>query len=152
MSREFTCNLDIRLKEGAMLAPLSKDDRPKEGTSKRNRAALSWLRKHREPNLFVSHEPTSREIVRHILSTLGTSQQEPAPFSKDIKAMGHLVAEISDAAEQNVITEDEADAVVDFLVKRFVERRVDDAIRDVFTPGHGRWFLASASLKTIGQR
>lgn len=82
----------------------------------------------------------SRAVVRGLLSALSPIGP-PAPIlSQDIESLARLVNSVFTALDDDILTAEEANAVIDFVASRFAARRVDEAMTYVFKPRQGAWF------------
>lgn len=93
----------------------------------------------------ISEEPTkigSRDMVRKFLSALAPAQPyEPPVLSKDLEQLNRVVNSILFSVDQNILTPEEADAVISFIASRFASRRFDEVFSKVTTPRTGAWFV-----------
>ncbi len=72
--------------------------------------------------------PARREVQQWLTALLPHAQTE-APLSKDISAMSEAIASIVEATQEKILTESEANAITEFLVGKFVERRLERTLR-----------------------
>lgn len=128
------------------------------------RCSRSWLRlsmwgqkkkrlsERNRMNAMAGEMETGRKAVRGLLATLAPPERRQAdrPTSDDLTAVTKAVGVLSEAAEKRILTEEEARAVVEAIVRRFVERRFTKVIEEVFTPSKSGWFIV-ASGKSYGQ-
>lgn len=90
-------------------------------------------------------EHKARKAVQYWLSLLSPTSDEPdEPQSKDLSLMSRAIGSISEAAEENILTEKEAEAITKFLLEKFVQRRFDKTFRELFrAPVDSHWFLTA---------
>jgi len=117
-----------------------------ESTLRKNRELLGRLRKiHKvrgQTSEDTSFKTSSRGMVRYFLSALGPVPAESGlSNAKDMANLRKAISSIMKAAEDDVLTEKEADAVIDFISLKFVERRFDDVLKDIATPRSRGWFV-----------
>jgi len=86
------------------------------------------------------HHEDSREVVRTLLSSIVPPPPTAPQLRNDIESLSRLVRSIMLAADDDIITAEEAKAVIDFIAARFASRRVDEAMVHVFKPRRGSWF------------
>jgi hypothetical protein len=92
--------------------------------------------------------PSSREVTRWLLSVLSPRQPSPPPkLSRDLEILRRAVSSIVLAADENVLTAEEADAVIHFIAERFATRRIDEVIANVTSPRHGAWFALHGQIE-----
>ncbi len=86
---------------------------------------------------------SSREMARGLLGLLAASapRASTASLSKELERLSKAIAQVVSAQDEAVLSEEEADAILNFMAAKFVERRFDDALRHVATPRVSRWFL-----------
>ncbi len=85
---------------------------------------------------------SSRSMVRWLLSALSPIRAAEAPsLPKDLEALRRAVGGVLDAVDADVITAEEGDAVVNFIVERFITRRFDEVFARATSPGRGSWFV-----------
>ena len=125
------------------------------GTIRRNRDLLESLcsrRRARKAKEAVKEtKKGSREegeaaaLLRGFFSALAprdTKPDLPCP-EKEAASISRVVASIDQAVKASALTEEEGGAVIDFLVSRFVERRVNDTLRHLAAPRHDSWFMTA---------
>ena len=84
-------------------------------------------------------------MVRSLLSALSpTRPYAPPVLSKDLERVNRVVTALMQAVEDEVLTDEEADAVIGFVAERFIARRFDVLFDDVLKPKAGGWFMAHA--------
>jgi len=136
------------------MSTTSTQDMPNESSTKHACASLdalqakvSAMRAQMEKSRTTSdaERDSGRECVRAALSALAPQPEKPQVSSNtELNSLRQLVGAISDVASQNVLTHDEADALITFITRRYVERRFDEIFRDVFTHSSEDWYLLSA--------
>ncbi len=90
----------------------------------------------------------SREVIREYLAALAPSGEQlpPGSLSKDLEAVSNLIASLSDATDEDILTPEEADTVINFVMSKFIERRFDRTLFNMLHPSTGSWFLLAAGL------
>jgi len=84
--------------------------------------------------------PSSRDVVRNFLSALSPTKAAPPILSKDIERLGRVVKSVIQAVDDNILSEEEANAVIEFIGDRFAQRRFDEIFSKVTMPKSGAWF------------
>ena len=81
---------------------------------------------------LVPAEDSDSEVVPNFLHTffdsLSTRIEPKRTYSKDLQTMRELFDSILELRKQNILSEDELNALATFLASRFVERRFDKTI------------------------
>lgn len=91
-------------------------------------------------------EMDSRDLVRYFLSALAPARPSGKPtFKKDIEALNRAIHGIVSAAQEDVITPEEADAVIRYIIECFTVRRLDSVLTHVTSPKRGAWFMVGQS-------
>jgi hypothetical protein len=119
---------------------------------KENKALLNRVRAtaishaDEDHNEIADKEHPARETVKFWLSVLALhpSSVEDKPLSKDLALVRQAVAAIVEAEEAEILTESEAEAVNQFILSKFVERRFDKTLREFLTGSERQWFLAAS--------
>lgn len=92
-----------------------------------------------------TNDERARSALRHYLAALAPmSKEPPAPMRDDLETVRSLVGNVFQASEQGILTESEAEAVLEFVVARFAERRMDRIFDIMFTPSNQDWFLIAS--------
>jgi hypothetical protein len=84
---------------------------------------------------------TSRDLVRQFMSLLAPPNSSASLLSEDLQGFSRFMESIATAVGDEILTEEEADAVVRFIASRFTQRRMDEILSKVTTAKHGAWFL-----------
>ena len=96
------------------------------GWANPQRDVRAWLRSVREsPDTYTSH-------ADYFIAMLSPDRLCRLSLGRDLQAMQHLLSSVRKAAEDGIITDDEASALMEFVASRFVERRFDCILSDVF--------------------
>ena len=78
------------------------------------------------------------------------SHTRPATQARDLDLLSRATTSIVEAAASGILTEDEAKAVVRFLVSRFAARRLDRVVESLSSPNESRWFVAASKTTSHG--
>lgn len=122
---------------------------PKNVTGPLYKYREACKRLHRDP-MPVSQDdfnrpetPNSRDMVRWFLSALGEHrpQANPPTLPKDLGALNRVMLSVVHAVDADVLTEEEADAVIHFVAECFTRRRMDEVLAGITKPRRGSWFL-----------
>lgn len=90
---------------------------------------------------------SSRDMVRWFMSSLSPAPApQPTPQSKDLEGLTRVIRAVISAADEEVISEREADAVIRFLAECFTRRRFDDVVTKLTMPKHGAWFVVQSHI------
>ena len=82
-------------------------------------------------------EPHTSDVVHDLIGTLAPTRPCMVSQAHDLEAMQRALSLFRDAAQKGLITDDEALAVMQFVVARFVERRFNCILSDVFAVESG---------------
>lgn len=74
----------------------------------------------------------AQHLVDYFLTALSPSPERSLAKGKDLDAMKKALSSIYEAAEEDILTESEANALVEFMVSKFIERRFNVVLRNVF--------------------
>ena len=88
-----------------------------------------------------SESPSSREMVRWLLSALSSAPAKPPVLSRDLEALARVMGSIRRAVSENILTDEEAEAVVQYLADCFTRRRFDEVFSRITQPRSGAWFM-----------
>lgn len=110
------------------------------------RAALAFLNRWplaARPDTPVEQDPpASRDVVRCLLSSLAPVPRfEPPVLSTDLERLNRIVRSVAGAVDEEILTPEEADAVINFIAGCFASRRLDEVIAKVTMPKAGSWFV-----------
>lgn len=104
--------------------------------------------------MTVAHDPDtskahgSREMVRSFLSALSPYQPPKPPIlSKDLGRLSRILRSVYQAVDEDILTEEEANAVMNFVAECFTRRRLDEVFSKVTKPKSGAWFLIHQQTK-----
>lgn len=90
-------------------------------------------------------EHPARQRVEQWLSLLAPAgSSEEKPLSKDLSLVGNVINSIVEAAEEKILTEEEAEAVTQFIISKFIERRLNSTMRSLFVIPKNHWFFAAS--------
>ena len=101
----------------------------------------SWIAKLRQENETsaemesAKHEFKSPDLVSCLVAALAPTPQKLLSKSEDLEVMKKALSSIVETMEEQILTEDEASALLEFLATKFVERRFENIIRHVFDVG-----------------
>lgn len=85
---------------------------------------------------------SSRDTVRWFLSALAPRQEQKVPaLSKDLGSLSRVMRSVVQAVDDDILSEEEADAVIMFMAECFTRRRMDDVLSRITKPRSGSWFL-----------
>lgn len=114
----------------------------------RNRVALAAI----EKSVARERESSEEEEFNPFDQVVGTFMESLAeenlpldqPLTKDILTLRRAIAAIAEVKRENVLTGEEAMAVVEFLMAKFVQRRVGRIFRKMVPHGSSSsWFYRS---------
>lgn len=74
----------------------------------------------------------AQHLVNYFLTALSPSQERSLAKDKDLDVMKKALSSIYEATEEDILTESEANALVEFMVSKFIERRFNVVLRNVF--------------------
>lgn len=132
--------------------PRSTDPILRGSTLRQNGELLQRLRKvhlvKQKEREETSFKTSARDLVRHFLSALAPApaEAENPSTAKDMENLRKAIGSIMQAAEDDVLTENEANAVINFITERFVERRFDDVLKHIAIPQSRGWFVVGDHL------
>jgi hypothetical protein len=120
-----------------------------------NLAHLYWCAHERlsRPDMIrATYNPAgkaenSRSMVRNFLSALSPNYSEPPKLSIDLDRLGRIIKWVFDAVESDILTEDEGEAMMNFVGECFVHRRLDEVLAKVTRAKSGSWFLMHHQAK-----
>lgn len=101
--------------------------------------------RHRElPDASPSREAdVSHQMVRKLLGSLApvVPERNLPVLADDLEAVSNLIGHVADAVDSGILTDTEANSLIDFVAARFVERRFEGVLHRVFVPSGDQWFL-----------
>ena len=74
----------------------------------------------------------ARNIVIHVLSSLSTTKKPELLKSDDIAVINKIFSSVYEALEEKILNESEAKAVIEFITSKFVERRLNLILQEMF--------------------
>ncbi len=111
------------------------------------------LRKENVPSLegqsTLEIDESKTEVVMDLIMAY-FSQQSERKFSEDreLEIMKQAFTSVLEVTEENIITESEASALLGFLTSKFIERRFDYNLRNVFNvKKHGKYRIRGIAGK-----
>lgn len=78
-----------------------------------------------------SDERQSDQLISYMLAALAASPERLTSKAKDLEVMKKAMASIYDAMNEDILSEDEASELIDFLAGKFVERRFGNILTNV---------------------
>jgi hypothetical protein len=84
-----------------------------------------------------------------LLAALSPSPSRLFSASKDLSIMKRAVSSIIDATEEAILTENEAEALINFLATKFVEHRFGAVLESVFDVGSPSRYTLRALQGTL---
>ena len=93
-------------------------------------------------------EPAVVSLLQMVLPVM--RHNRPTSQSRDLDLLSRATTAIVEAAGSGILTEDEAKAVVRFLVSRFAARRLDRVLESLSSPNESRWFVAASKTTAHG--
>lgn len=106
-----------------------------------NATNRSWLdmlsHSHGIPPMNPDKEksPQTEQIFNYFLAALSPSPEQVLSKGKDFQVIKKALISVYEAMEENILSESEANALIEFLVSKFVERRFDVILNNVFDVG-----------------
>lgn len=105
--------------------------------------------REREEEARTPHRQADREatdLAEVFISMISSPRQEaPAGMSDELVSIQKVCAAIFEEVEQGELTEQEAEALIEFMASRFVGRRVNEIVEGLFDPGgYNEWFVAAS--------
>ncbi len=74
----------------------------------------------------------AQHLVDYFLAALSPSPERSIDKGRDLDVMKKALSSIYEAVEEDILTESEASALVQFIVSKFIERRFNVILRNVF--------------------
>ena len=117
-----------------------------------NRHALDHIqtseREARNEGLRKLESETLSEALSSFLTCLADSpESRDVPLQKDVRTVRKIVAAIMEAQEDETLTEKEAAELLRFIVAKFVERRIDRALRHMLPLSESKqWFYTNRKI------
>lgn len=99
-------------------------------------------------------DQSAREMVRFWLRSLAPNPviSEPMSPSKEYSALQRVIATVLSCVEDDLVNEEEAEALVEVVVAKFIDRRFEKILRKVMTPSRGNWFALASGQCHARQR
>ena len=68
--------------------------------------------------------------------------RKPAPLDpdNDLKVLRQTIASVMDALDAEILNQDEADALIQFIAEKFISRRVEERVNCLVDAAPRRWF------------
>lgn len=84
----------------------------------------------------------SRSIVRTFLASLRppNAGQKAPTLSADLDRLSRVLNFVIRSVDEGILSEDEADAVINFIAGCFTQRRMDEVLSKMTMPKTGSWF------------
>lgn len=91
------------------------------------------------------HEEEKEENLTELLLNLLSNRNEPKykSFSDELSALSDLISKISEAIDEGILSESEAENLIKYMFSAFLSRRIDNVVNNLFTKTHSNWFLAA---------
>lgn len=77
-------------------------------------------------------EDNYNDCLNFVLSSLSPYPSRPISDNKELSIMKQVASSMVEAMEENVLTENEASAVLEFLASKFIERRFGIMMQCIF--------------------
>ncbi len=117
----------------------------KQGFFSSNQAALAKLRHIQalvEKDDEKAPEPGLSDALLSLLSPRPAHQ--PASYHEELSALSKLISATAEVVEKGILTESEAESVINHVLAAFVGRRVDKLVDGLFSRPHTRWYLTAS--------
>lgn len=103
-----------------------------------NRSRLTQAKSKVDSDLKHSWEKHQLEkddqedrVIEYFLNALSPSSVHPQSSSKDIEVMSKALYSVYEALQESILTEREADILIEFLISKFVKRRFGSVLSKV---------------------
>lgn len=112
-------------------------DRSWELLQKKQGQWVKNLTEERISNDFVENniEVASMKMAEYLFQALSPRSEQLFPKSKDFEVIKRLVSSIIEVTEENILTESEANVLLELLISKFIERRLDSIMQHIFEFG-----------------
>lgn len=91
-------------------------------------------------DLPIPHQAKSENLVNLVLATLSPNPERSLSRGSDLRMMKSVVTSVHQAMEEDILSESEANALIEFLVARFIERRFGLILQKVFDAESARTY------------
>lgn len=108
------------------------------------------VEREKEASPKDSNEDFSEQIITDFFAALNPERlHSHQPMSKELQVLRKVVSTISESRNENILTDEEAAAVLQFILGRFVERRFDRTIKRMLPQQSDskHWFIRHRQLK-----
>jgi len=106
---------------------------------------------HAQKNIYKSfetdEEKNSKKVVSAILSGIFANTDKSLSINNETQIIKRLVKSIVEAKTENILTEAEAEVIIALIASKFVERRLEDMMKNVFSSKNTINFAFHGSLK-----
>lgn len=110
-----------------------------------NKQQSRWVARLKKTNSHESfeialddEEDTSSNIVGYIFESLSPCPERHFSSDKDLAVIKKAVSAIIEARDEDILTQTEAGAILEFITQKFVERRFGTIMERVFNAGTPR--------------
>ncbi len=114
-----------------------------------NRSRFSSLQKIEVYDTGRTEGLESEEFIKMVLELLHEEAPKNQPLSKDLVCLRNAIAAIYETKSEKVLDENEAMAVIKFVVARFIEKRFARTFHAMLPSDRTKWFVRS--YKKISQ-
>jgi hypothetical protein len=105
-----------------------------------------------EKRTEVDEADSSKKVVTAILAGLFSGQIKPLnSFNEDIQVMKRLVKSAVEAKEEEILTQSEAEVLIEFIISKFIERKLQNVLKNISNANDDFNFGYFKSLKSAIQ-
>lgn len=99
----------------------------------------------RQKTLSSQEQTNQQDLAGQLIRMLAPAQRagEASP-ARELSALNRLTSAVAEAVEQGILSEEEAESVLQHALSNFVEKRMEEIVNTLFSESHSKWFLAAS--------
>lgn len=83
----------------------------------------------------------AEQLIRMLAPAQRAGEASPA---RELSALNRLTSAVAESVEQGILSEEEAEIVLQHALSNFVEKRMEEVVDNLFSEPDSRWFLAAS--------
>lgn len=97
-------------------------------------------------NTLPSQEQINQQgLADQFIQMLGPVQRSgETSTARELSALNRLTSAVAESVEQGILSEEEAESVLQHALSHFVEKRMEEVVHSLFSESHSKWFLAAS--------
>ena len=107
------------------------------------------LKNYQKKRNSISHKIWSEkkkelDLSESLLNMLSNKREhEFSSFADELSSLSRIISRITDSIDEDVLTEEEAEMLINRMLSAFISRRMNNIVDNLFTKRPTNWFLSA---------